>query len=53
MILGILTYSDGGAYGRPAIHSGPVALKYTPGENEEIFRLYGQRMATITGELFL
>ena len=52
MVLGMLTYSGGGACGRPVIHLGPVALKNTLAENEDVFRLYGQRMATKTWELF-
>lgn len=52
MVLGMLTYSGGGAYGKPVIHLGPLALKDHLQESEETFRLYGQRMATKTAELF-
>lgn len=46
LTLGMLTYSGGGAYGKPVIHLGPVALKGHLDESIETFELYGQRMAT-------
>lgn len=51
-VLGMLTYSGGGAYGKPVIHLGPVAIAGKLDETKEIFHLYGQRMATKTKELF-
>lgn len=52
LVLGMLTYSGGGAYGRPVIHLGPVAVKDHIKDCEETFRLYGQRMAEKTKTLF-
>lgn len=52
MVYGMLTYSGGGAYGKPVIHLGPVALKERLEESEEAFRLYGQRMAAKTIEMY-
>jgi len=51
MVYGMLTYSGGGAYGKPVIHLGPVALKECLDESKDTFLLYGQRMATKTIEL--
>lgn len=52
MVLGMLTYAGGGAYGKPVIHLGPVALGGHLEDSEELFTLYGQRMATKASELF-
>ena len=52
LVLGMLTYSGGGAYGKPVIHLGPVALSSQLDDSSETFRLYGQRMATKAVELF-
>lgn len=52
MVLGMLTYSGGGAQGKPVIHLGPVALKEYLDDCEPTFRLYGQRMAGKTLEIF-
>jgi len=49
---GMLTYSGGIAYGNPVIHLGPVALTGHLEESMETFKLYGQRMATKTMEVF-
>ena len=50
---GMLTYSGGVAYGNPVIHLGPVAFTGRLEESIETFKLYGQRMATKTVELFI
>lgn len=52
MVLGMLVYSGGGSFGKPVIHLGPVALKDNLPGYDENFRLYGQRMATKTKEIF-
>ena len=52
MVHGMLTYSGGGAYGKPIIHLGPVALSDRLDEARETFRLYGMRMALKAQELF-
>lgn len=52
MVYGMLTYSGGSSFGKPIIHLGPVAIKAQMEEYEDTFRLYGQRMATKTVELF-
>jgi NAD(P)H dehydrogenase (quinone) len=49
---GMLTYSGGVAYGNPVIHLGPVALTGRLDDSTDTFKLYGQRMATKTTELF-
>ena len=50
---GMLTYSGGVAYGNPVIHLGPVALTGHLDESIDTFKLYGQRMAAKTVELFI
>jgi len=50
---GMLIYSGGVAYGNPVIHLGPVALTGHLEESIDIFKLYSQRMATKTVELFI
>lgn len=52
MTLGMLTYSGGGAFGAPVIHLGPVAIGGHLDEANDTFRLYGQRMANKTVEVF-
>ncbi|NLN98357.1 MAG: hypothetical protein GX127_08285 [Eubacteriaceae bacterium] len=49
---GMMAYSGGGSFGQPVIHIGPVAIAKKLEESDEIFKLYGQRMATKTVELF-
>jgi NAD(P)H dehydrogenase (quinone) len=51
-VFGMLVYSGGGSFGKPVIHYGPVALKDKLSESNETFRLYGQRMASKTKEIF-
>lgn len=52
MVKGMLVYSGGGAYGKPIIHQGPVALKDTLEADQEMFPIYGKRMAEKALELF-
>lgn len=52
MTYGMMTYSGGGSFGQPVIHLGPVAIGRKLEESDETFKLYGQRMATKTVELF-
>lgn len=52
LVYGMLVYSGGGAFGKPVIHLGPVALKGHLEESEETFVLYGQRMANKTAEVY-
>lgn len=52
MVKGALVYSGGGACGKPVIHLGPVGLKELLPTAEDTFRLYGERMARKTLELF-
>lgn len=52
LVQGMLAYSAGGACGKPVIHLGPVAISKDLADYEETFKLYGQRMATKTVELF-
>lgn len=52
MVKGALVYSGGGAFGKPVIHLGPVALKDDLDGALDTFKLYGERMAKMTNELF-
>lgn len=52
LVYGMLTYSGGGAYGKPVIHLGPVAIKSEVDNFIPLFITYGKRMATKTVELF-
>ena len=52
MVLGMLAYSGGGAYGKPVIHLGPVALSSGLDESKDVFLTYGKRMAAKTCEVF-
>ncbi|MEA4954197.1 MAG: NAD(P)H-dependent oxidoreductase [Pseudoflavonifractor sp.] len=52
MVLGMLTYSGGGAFGKPVIHLGPVAVAAHLEEYQETFMLYGERMAKEASVLF-
>ena len=52
MVKGMMTYSGGGALGKPVIHLGPVALKDHLDEAKDTFVLYGERMARKAVELF-
>ena len=45
MVEGMMAYSAGGAKGNPVIHLGPVAIAPRLGEFEELFIIYGRRMA--------
>ena len=49
---GMLTYSGGVSFGNPTIHLGPVALTNRLEESIETFKLYGQRMAIKTLDIF-
>ena len=52
MVDGMMVYSGGGAFGKPYIHLGPVALKDTFEEGRELFVTFGRRMAAKGLELF-
>lgn len=52
MVSGALAYSGGGAYGKPVIHLGPVAIGGALDDSAETFRIYGARMAQKAAELF-
>lgn len=52
LVYGMLAYSGGGAYGKPVIHLGPVAIKENADRYIETFNTYGSRMAMKTLELF-
>lgn len=52
MVYGMMTYSGGGAYGKPVIHLGPVAVSSRLDESVETFLTYGERMAIKAMELF-
>lgn len=52
LVMGMLVYSGGGAYGPPIIHLGPAAFGGKLEESEELFLLYGERIAKKTVEIF-
>lgn len=52
LVLGMLVYSGGGSFGKPVIHLGPVAIKGGLDGYDPLFRLYGERMAAKTLEIF-
>lgn len=52
LVYGMLTYSGGGAFGKPVVHLGPVARANHLEEDREAFVAYGQRMAKTTMQLF-
>lgn len=52
MVYGMLTYSGGGALGKPVVHLGPVGWAKHLDENREAFAAYGERMAQKTLEIF-
>lgn len=49
---GMLVYSGGSAYGIPIIHLGPVAFEGRLEDSEDLFLLWGERMATKVMEVF-
>ena len=54
MVMGALTYSGGGSFGKPFIHLGPVGIDNTMDINQfaDNFEIYGSRMAQKAMELF-
>ncbi|MDI3537772.1 MAG: hypothetical protein PWP16_1585 [Eubacteriaceae bacterium] len=52
MVMGMLTYSGGGAKGKPVIHLGPVAVSDALESYNDTFQTYGQRMAEKAAEIF-
>jgi len=54
MVMGALTYSGGGSFGKPIIHLGPVGIDNTMDIDQfaENFEIYGSRMAQKAMELF-
>ena len=45
LVLGMMTYSGGVAFGKPVIHLGPVGMRQNMESFQELFHTYGQRMA--------
>ena len=52
LVKGMVVYSSGAGCGRPFIHLGPIALRDNMQEKEELFKLFGKRIAEKTTELF-
>lgn len=52
LVKGMLAYSSGAGCGRPFIHLGPVALRDELEEKEDLFVLFGKRIAEKSMELF-
>lgn len=58
MVNGMLFYSSGGAYGKPVIHLGPVAINNNVEKHNDMeyykdsFMIYGKRFAEKASELF-
>jgi NAD(P)H dehydrogenase (quinone) len=53
LVRGMLAYSSGAGCGRPFIHLGPIAPRDNLEESEELFALFGERIAAKASELFL
>ncbi|MDL2219376.1 NAD(P)H-dependent oxidoreductase [Ruminococcaceae bacterium OttesenSCG-928-O06] len=52
LVYGMYAYSGGASFGKPVIHLGPVACHDNLPASEELFVLYGKRMATAAKRLF-
>lgn len=52
LCFGMLTYSAGGAQGKPVIHLGPVSINDYKADCLPTFEVYGKRMAEKAVELF-
>ena len=52
LVMGMVVYSGGGAFGKPVIHLGPVSVNGITEDQSETFVTYGRRMAIKTKELF-
>ena len=52
LCFGMLTYSAGGAQGKPVIHLGPVSINDYKDDCLPTFEVYGKRMAEKAVELF-
>ncbi len=44
MVMGMMVYSGGSAYGKPVIHLGPVGMSQNIADFKELFVTYGGRM---------
>lgn len=44
MVMGMIVYSGGGAFGKPVIHLGPVGMSQNIEDFKELFVNYGERM---------
>lgn len=53
MVKGMLVYSGGSALGKPYIHLGAMTLKQAIDESEEIFYIFGARIASKAVEVFI
>ncbi len=52
LVLGMLVYSGGTSWGQPFIHYGAVAIKDGDEAQRERARIFGERIARKTQELF-
>ena len=52
LVLGMLVYSGGTSYGQPFTHYGAVAVKDGDEAQRERARIFGERIARKTRELF-
>lgn len=52
LVYGMVVYSSGGTFGAPVIHLGPVGITDRMDESQELFTVYGQRMAQKTKDVF-
>ena len=44
MVMGMMIYSGGSAYGKPVIHLGPVGMSQNIADFKDLFVTYGERM---------
>ena len=52
MVKGMMVYSGGGAFGKPVIHVGPVAISPDTDSYHDLFVTYGERFALQTLRVF-
>ena len=52
LFCGMMPYSSGNAFGHPVIHYGPTAIAGNLADFEELFEIYGERMANQAKKVF-
>ena len=52
LFCGMMPYASGNAFGHPVIHYGPTAIAGNLADFEELFEIYGERMANQAKKVF-